>query len=264
MTRVALGRWLMSVRPVELAELLKWVLRIGRVECTAMGLVLQVDPASNFGSQLIGAGTYEPEMTDAVLSLLRPGDVFLDVGANEGWFSVLAARAVGKSGRVLAVEPQERLWPVLIRNFLLNDLANAELIPYGIAAQRGVTSLALYPSINTGATSLISEPRRRFFRAQQVPTKSLDELADDHRAPTIRLAKIDVEGYELEVLRGAPKLLARGIDYFLVELHPAQLRRRGQSVEMVNAVLLAAGYVRADRPGINLWRRDASAAVTEG
>ena len=257
MTRAALGRWLMRVRPVELAALLKWVLRPGRVECTAMGLVLQVDPASDFGSQLLSLRTYEPEMTGAVLGLLRPGDVFLDVGANEGWFSVLAARAVGKSGRVLAVEPQERLWPVLIRNFILNDLANVELIPYGMAARRGVASLALYPSINTGATSIVDEPRRGLFTVRAIPTKSLDELADDHRAPSIRLAKIDVEGYELEVLRGAPKLLARGIDYLLVELHPARLHRRGQSVEMVNAVLLEAGYVRADRPGINLWHRDA-------
>jgi len=85
------GEWLTRMRPLELGIFLKWLLRVRRLETEAQGIKLWVDPASNFGKRVLREGNYESELTAAVGELLQPGQTFVDVGANEGWFSMLAA-----------------------------------------------------------------------------------------------------------------------------------------------------------------------------
>src|SRR4051812_36476144 len=115
---------LLRIRPVELAEFIKKLLRVSRIEAQIGTLRLWLDPASNLGSQLLLGGAYEVDFTERLSRILRPGDVFLDVGANEAYFSLLAAEKVGDSGHVYLMEPQARLWPVILFNFLLNWRTN--------------------------------------------------------------------------------------------------------------------------------------------
>jgi hypothetical protein len=74
-----------------------------------------VDPVSVFELNLIGDGVYEPQLTSLVGQILRPGDVFVDVGGNEGYFSVVAAACAG-DGHVYCIEPQSRLLPIIAAN----------------------------------------------------------------------------------------------------------------------------------------------------
>jgi hypothetical protein len=87
------------VRPLELAALLKRLLRIRRLETEAQGTKLWVDPASNFGTRVLHEGVYEQELTQALQTLLKPGQTFVDVGANEGWFTVLVGVRFGRGFR---------------------------------------------------------------------------------------------------------------------------------------------------------------------
>src|SRR5689334_3404918 len=113
---------LMRVRPAQVAAALKMALRVRRqVIGSDSGHRFWVDPVSVFGMQLATAGVYEPGMTFLLKALLRPSDVFIDVGGNEGYFSVLAAGLVGSEGTVHCIEPQRRLREVLLRNFDLNS-----------------------------------------------------------------------------------------------------------------------------------------------
>jgi FkbM family methyltransferase len=191
--------WLTRLRPLELAEFLKKILRIHRYEIEAEGLRVWIDPVSNVGSRLLAEGTYEKKLTDALSHLLGPNLTFYDVGANEGWFSLIAARIVGPGGRIVAVEPQERLWPVILQNASLNHFANINLQPFAIANQEGETTIKLYPSVNTGASGLGSD-KRRFERLQRVTLLPLARLIEGSGLTKIDLMKFDVEGYELEVL----------------------------------------------------------------
>jgi len=130
--------WLTRLRPLELAECLKKALRIRRYEIEEEGLRVWIDPVSNVGSRLLAEGTYEKKLTEALPHLLGPNLTFYDVGANEGWFSLVAARIVGPSGRVIAVEPQERLWPVILHNASLPILPTSvcSLTPLPIRRER--------------------------------------------------------------------------------------------------------------------------------
>jgi hypothetical protein len=101
-----------------------------------------IDPVSNLGHALRREGTYEPGMRAVLESFLGPGKVFVDLGANEGYFTVLAARLTQPRGRVLAVEPQARLIPIIETNLRINKL-DATIIHAAVSDHRGAVTLHL-------------------------------------------------------------------------------------------------------------------------
>jgi FkbM family methyltransferase len=88
---------------------------------------------------------YESRVSRAVIQHLHEGDVFYDIGANEGWFSVMVARKIGCSGRIYAFEPDRNNLPVLRKNLESNDIQKAEIIPLGIADISEKLTFASYP-----------------------------------------------------------------------------------------------------------------------
>jgi hypothetical protein len=116
--------FLLKLRPALLASFVARVCGLNkrRLVRTEEGTFF-INPISNFGSILL-AGEYEPQMGAVLRSYLRPGDVFIDMGANEGYFSVLASSLVGPHGTVIAVEPQSRLQGVIQTNIGENTCSN--------------------------------------------------------------------------------------------------------------------------------------------
>ncbi len=102
------------------------------------GSRMRVDTTDVAGRMLATSGVWEPHVTAVVRSVLRPGDVVVDVGANIGYFTLLAARLVGSSGRVHALEPSVGTYERLVANLELNDAANVvpERVAAGVSAQR--------------------------------------------------------------------------------------------------------------------------------
>ncbi|MEQ1618750.1 MAG: FkbM family methyltransferase [Terricaulis sp.] len=142
-------------------------------------------------------GTYEPEILAAFELFLRPGDTFVDVGANFGWHSVHAARIVGSAGKVFAFEPVPYIAEVLERNCRRNGFNNVEVHRIALGARQAQVKMALN-SENPGGGCVAD------FGTLPVHMFALDQVIADAR-PT--LIKIDVEGHEMEVLRGANRTL---------------------------------------------------------
>src|SRR5579862_1721439 len=117
------------------------------------------DPISNLGFSLITGGSYEPLMESTLLKFLKPGGVFIDVGANEGYFTIHAACAMGPQGRVIAVEPQDRLIPVIRRNLTLNELNNVTLVHGAVSDNYNATLLHCSPETNTVSSSFYKSNR---------------------------------------------------------------------------------------------------------
>ncbi|UYO00446.1 MAG: FkbM family methyltransferase [Devosia sp.] len=145
----------------------------------------------------------ESEM--AVLGqVLRPGDWVLDAGANVGTHTVFFAKAVGNRGRVVAVEPQRLVRNILCANLALNDLQNVRVVDAALGAEQGKVSIAgfgLDEKRNHGRFSLEgAEPGK-----EKVAVRTVDRLGLKH----CHLIKIDVEGFEREVLQGAADLIAQ-------------------------------------------------------
>jgi hypothetical protein len=97
-----------KLRPVELRLFIKWLLRIKRKSIILPdGREYEVDPISDLGIKIMNGGEYEAEMTKLIASTLSNGDSFIDLGANEGYFSVLAGIKCGNKGKVYSIEPQK-------------------------------------------------------------------------------------------------------------------------------------------------------------
>src|ERR1700722_6804635 len=150
---LALYSALLRVRPAQLCDLTKRVLCVQR-KCveTRTGHRFWIDPVSILGIHLLRDRTHEARMTTLVQLLLGPSDVFIDIGANEGYFSVIASSQV-PNGAVHCIEPQSRLLGILHKNFELNG-SNVILHETAISDQDGRLDLFLRPSTNTGASSM--------------------------------------------------------------------------------------------------------------
>jgi FkbM family methyltransferase len=239
---IRMGRFLMSVRPAPLAAGLKKLLRVRRFVAPTVEGTFWVDPASYQGLRVLESGVYEPEMLATLQRFLKPGDTFADVGANEGYFSVVASRLVGPTGRVLAVEPQLRLQPILQRNFELNQSGNVTLVAAAVSDQPGEAQIHLTPGMNNSASSLM-QPTRYPLARQTVRTATLAEIFRDAGIERCALLKIDIEGWEYEAVLGSRSLFADGrVAAIALELHPHLLRARKLDGGEITRFLAGCGY----------------------
>lgn len=188
----------------------------------------------------------EAQVEDAFLELLSPGEVVYDVGANIGWYSLLAARAVGASGKVVAFEPSLANAALLRENAATNRLANVTVIAAAVAdhdgwatfQHRGSLEGSLSRNGEAGAQAGRVAPLQRAVRELSVvPVLALDSwIAATAQAPP-GVVKIDVEGAEARVVRGMSETLRAAGPALVIELHSTQ-------AEIADA-LEEAGYEHA-------------------
>lgn len=207
------------------------------------GDVFAVDTRDLIQRYLYLFGAWEPHLTGWLRRRLRPGDGFVDVGANIGVFSVLAARLVGDEGRVVAIEASPDLHRHLVRNVRLNALGNVRALNAAVSDRPRTLTFALASSRNTGANSIVpyDGPVESSFQARARP---LPELLDAAEIATARVIKVDVEGAEGSVVRGlAPVLGALRPDAEItVEVSPERMVRLGDRVDDLLAVMRDAGF----------------------
>ncbi|MEJ7810660.1 MAG: FkbM family methyltransferase [Gemmatimonadaceae bacterium] len=174
--------------------------------------------------------------------ILREGDTFLDVGANHGSYSVIAAGLVGASGTVIAFEPQPRLAELVRRSLAASSAGHWEVHALACGETRG-TAEFFVPSEGSGSASLFESflAGRRRTRTR-VRTVLLDEAIAWTTLPGQIFLKLDVEGSELAALHGALELLRRRQPTILIEINPASSAAAGRSVDEVLDFLSEAGY----------------------
>src|SRR5919199_1067555 len=107
---------LVKLRPEIAASFVKKLLGFKRTNLVTTEGAFYVDIASCLGYPLLKTGVYESGMVQVIKTYLKPGNIFVDLGANEGYFTVIASRLVGKAGKVIAIEPQSRLQPIIREN----------------------------------------------------------------------------------------------------------------------------------------------------
>jgi FkbM family methyltransferase len=172
-------------------------------------------------------------------TLLQPGDVMIDAGANIGLFTVLAGSRVGPQGRVIACEPAAATMGLLRDNVALNGFGWVELQEVALAEQPGRLQMQVFEP-GSGFSSFAPADTDR-ARTVDVAVTTLDDVAGEWLERT-RLVKLDVEGAELRALQGARRLLERARPDFIVELEPEHLERQGASLAEVQSLFDDAGY----------------------
>lgn len=221
----------------------RFVPRSGLRDATVSGFRMRLDLSEHI-QRMVYLGAYERWETRQVRRLLGPGMTFVDIGANVGYFSLLAASLVGAQGRVFAVEPSPYAVERLRRTIADNRLeSRIRLEAVGLGSEKGSTKLFdADPSNHTPAMFGADDAA-----SSTVPIATLDELIDVWGARQIDLLKIDVEGYEPKVFAGAKRTLAeRKIKAILCEFNGLWLKQGGSSSADLYRLLLDAGFRDAD------------------
>ena len=171
------------------------------------------------GRSLIEYGEWSAREIELFRLALRTGDRVIDIGANIGTHTVSLARIVGPEGSVLAFEPQPLIFQILAANVLINGATNTELVLGACSDVSGAVSLAGIDYTQDGRYSALSlADLQRLSHEASTATKVNTVVLDDiYGADRLRLIKIDVEGMEKEVLRGAERLIERHRPILYVE-----------------------------------------------
>lgn len=201
----------------------------------------QMPLGSDLSLALFTLGQFEPNAFAVTAELLRPGDVFIDVGANEGLYSLMAAKAVGPEGMVVAIEPSPRELGRLRANIAGNRLEDRiVVIEAALAGRSGWATLAVAEAAHGGQNAFADRVSTAIAvdSIRHVPTLGLDMIAARLGSRQPDFIKIDIEGAEYEVLCSGSRVIDEVRPVFLVEIG-----RTGQGGDHRVAQLLGrAGY----------------------
>ncbi|HSZ36329.1 MAG TPA: FkbM family methyltransferase [Acidimicrobiales bacterium] len=194
------------------------------VRCAVGQVELLCDAADAAVTPGLRSGTYEPHLTAVFERLCRSGMTVVDVGANLGYFSLLASKLVGPAGRVVALEPNSENCRLLLSSLRLNDISNVELFPVAASKAPGWAYYATHVGSNGG---LVDDGDLLSRFGTVVPTFPLDHLVDGK----VDLLKMDVEGAEGLVVQGASRIIEKDRPIVTTELKEEMLQRvSGRSV----------------------------------
>jgi FkbM family methyltransferase len=164
-------------------------------------LKMEVVPREMMNRAMFLYGTFEISETRLVQSLLHPGMTFLDVGANIGYYTLIAARLVGATGMVHSFEPSDAMRSKLEANIRRNGFVNVTVHPEALAQTTGeVEFFASQSSANQGISSIL--PGEGRAAAHKVPSVSLDDFQARLAGRRVDLIKMDIEGAELLAIEG--------------------------------------------------------------
>ena len=177
-------------------------------------LTARMSLEDNIGRALYLYDVYEWPTALTVAVLARPGTMYIDVGAHVGSYATLGALAVGPTGRVLAFEPDEANRSRLERHVRLNNLPNVEVFDHGLGDDSGKVSMVRPVATNSGMTRTARTGETPDFSMQ---VKRLDDVADSLSGSRVSVMKIDVEGAEIGVVRGASRLIRSDQPFIVFE-----------------------------------------------
>jgi len=207
------------------------------------GSLFNVNTSSYLEWYIFVFGGHETSLLHDMLEHIKAGDVAIDCGANIGLHSCPLARHVGPTGRLIAVEPIDEVADRLSANVALNGLANVTLVRKAASSSNGTAEIfpSREKSINRGQASL--HPNQNVSpEGRAVDVVSIDRLVTELGLDRLDLVKIDVEGHELEVLRGARQAIERWRPILYFELLEENLSSAKVGSDELLAFVHALGY----------------------
>ena len=178
-----------------------------------------LDPFSHLGKILTDDELYEKDTCYMINKYIKKDSIFFDIGANEGFFSLVASKKI-ITGKIYCFEPQKNLLKIIEKNLLKNNFKNFFLLDFGIGESEYFTNLNVFQDTNTGASSIL---KKHFLNTKKtkIKIKSLDHFVSEERLyDQIDLVKIDIEGYEINAIKGMKNLLKeKKINTLLIDYH---------------------------------------------
>ena len=227
---ILLPKWLLSDPKKTASYILK----------TNHDFLLRINPSEDAGVELSlhETGTYEKGILTFLQSNLRKGDCFVDIGANIGLMTIFASNCVGNEGQVLAYEAHPKTAELLKENIELNQLMNIQVCQYALGSEEGQTKIYDNWQINRGGASLIVKTNDSV--AFDIEIHQLDNKIPSNLIP--KVIKIDVEGFELEVLKGAGETIKKFQPILIVEFSEIRENVHDSGSQLVEIIKTFGNY----------------------
>jgi FkbM family methyltransferase len=213
------------------------------------GALLAISPleglafAWTVGWTCFQTGRWEPHVERCIRELLRPGDTALDVGANLGYFTTVMAQCVGGHGKVWAFEPVPPTFDRLRLSISLNGFGQVTPLAVALGDADAAAQITFDPRF-AGSASLHGDPGAPHSESHPVPVHRLDDLVASGTIGRPRLVKIDVEGHELAVVRGALQTLAASRPSIIFEYSQPLARHGGWTLAELGEIIASCGDYR--------------------
>ena len=229
------GRWWKYLR-MKTPVVMKWL----------DDFVVRIYPDNEIFRALFVKGIYDPNSMVIINSLLPKDGVFIDVGASFGYFSIVATKAVGPNGRVIAIEPSSRDYNRLVDNVRINNLENI-ISTYRLAISDSSGTALL--SIATEERSALNTLGKQFsfsgvdeIAKENVDTIALDDFVVANQINHVDVLKLDIEGSELKALHGAKKTIAKYHPAIMLGVNTNALKASGTDHDEIQKTLSELGY----------------------
>ena len=207
-------------------------------------LQVTLEPNNETSRSLFITGRYEPNEFCVLDRILKPGMVFLDVGANLGLYSLFAARKVGPRGMVFAIEASSREYAQLLRNVEMNQLANIKVLNIAASDYAGEAVLMVASAQHAGHNTLgggfaYATPVER---RERVRTARIDDIIREQSLGRLDVIKMDIEGAELNALRGSDNSLRQFRPLLILEVSDRSLQHQNASSSVLLDYISNLGY----------------------
>jgi FkbM family methyltransferase len=198
---------------------------------TFFGAKMFVDMADIIDQRIYYFGLWEPNLTAYIGRALQLGDVFVDVGANTGFFSLWAASLIGPNGHTVAIEASPLTFQILSDNLKANGSTNVRAVNIAASDHAGILKVFQGSKTNRGTASVLGGDSSSI--AREVEAAPVDEILEAGEFRRVRLVKIDVEGAEWLVVCGLTRLLSNGRSDLevILEVAPDCLEKMGHSAD---------------------------------
>lgn len=185
-------------------------------------------------------GYYEKNEIGLLLNLVQDGAVIMDVGANIGYVSLLVSSHCPKS-TVIAIEPGPSIMKKLKRNLALNKLENVKVLEKAVGASEGYSQFFESGSDNLGMSGL-TPAENHIGHTTEVCVTTIDQVFSELKLTRLDLVKIDVEGAEIQVLKGMKQVISTQRPWILVEVCSSNLKRFESNAEAIYELMELANY----------------------
>lgn len=185
---------------------------------------------------------FENEELNFVKSILKKGDVFIDIGANVGLFSLIASQCVGKEGQVVAFEPAPITFNRLLENKVLNNIENIDARNIGLSDELGELFFYISDTGFDAWNSFAPSADNKLQKQIAVSVSNLDYELQHVEKEKIKLVKIDVEGWEKFVLKGGENFFKNFSPIVMVEFTDENVFNAGYSVHEIYDIMVLYGY----------------------
>lgn len=207
------------------------------------GVAMKVDIAKQMGNAIYWRGAHDWAPIFVLEKFLKIGDTFIDVGANQGEYSLWAARKVGATGKIIAFEPMQQLFDQLVENIRLNESFQKSIWPVklGLSDKKGEVILYASDDSNEGTNTIYTTDKFN-IELGKIQLDTLDEQLDELKIIKVNFLKIDVEGAELQVLNGAINTLKNHRPVLLLEINKDACIAGGYLPEDILSLLKPFNY----------------------